>query len=112
MLPHIGPFRDENAVHYGISYRTVGPRLMMTENSVPLGAQSLDRSLRAEIEVVGSKADNLAPQFVKSVFQQQKFASRVDVATLPALWFLFREVLLIVSSSLEKHDLTQIPELC
>src|SRR5206468_1553937 len=53
--------------------------------TVPLRAQRLDGPLRAEVEVVGPQADDLAAQGVERMAEEQQLAGGVDVRTLAAL---------------------------
>lgn len=56
----------------------------MPDDAVFLRAQSLDRPLGGQIEIVGPQADHLATQRIKCMTEQQQFAGRVDVAAPPA----------------------------
>src|ERR1700694_5128848 len=81
----VRPLVGQDAVHDRIADRAIAPRPVMPDHSVFLRAQTLDRALRGEIEVVGAQADHLASQGFKSMGKQQELAGGVDVAALPAL---------------------------
>src|SRR6266581_4812353 len=81
----VGPFLREHAVHHGGRGITKTARPVVADHAVLLRAQRLDRSLRAEIEIVGTQADHLAAEFFKAMAEQEKLANRVHVRTLAAL---------------------------
>ncbi len=57
----------------------------MANHAVLLGAESFDRALRAEIEVVGPETDDLAAERVEGVAEQEQLAGGVDVGALATL---------------------------
>src|SRR5688572_19505650 len=81
---HVRPFGGEHAVHHGVADRAVAPRPVVADHAVLLRAQRLDGALRAEIEVVGAQANDLAVQFLESVLEEQELAGAVHVRTLAA----------------------------
>src|SRR5262245_43325665 len=82
---HVRPFGGKDAVHDGVANAAVAPRRVMPDHAVLLRAQGLDGTLRAEVEVVGAQADDLAADLFEAMLQQHQLARRVDVAALPAL---------------------------
>src|SRR5687768_1062148 len=74
MLPYVRPFVHEHAVQHAVAHRAVAPRPVVADDAVLLRAQSLDRALRAEVEVVGAQAHDLAAQFFKRVLEKQQLA--------------------------------------
>src|SRR5574341_1939430 len=85
MALDVGPFGREPAVHHRVSDGAVAPRPVVADDAVLLRAERLDRALRAEIEIVGAQADDLAMDLFEAVFEQQQLARAVDVAALHAL---------------------------
>ncbi|HEX9294049.1 MAG TPA: hypothetical protein VF873_10195 [Gemmatimonadales bacterium] len=57
----------------------------MANHAVFLGAEGFDRELRAEIEIVGPQADDLAAKRVEGVAEQEQLARGVDVGALATL---------------------------
>src|SRR5687768_4146125 len=80
VAPHVGPFRRQHAVHHGVANGAVAPRRVVADHAVLLRAERLDGALRAEVEVVGTQADDPAFDLVEAELEQQKFAGRIDVA--------------------------------
>src|SRR4051812_34195242 len=66
VLPDAGPFGGEHAVHHGVANGAVAARRVVADDAVLLRAEGLDGFLRAEIEIVGAQADDLAAQFFKT----------------------------------------------
>ena len=85
MTSDVGPFGGEDAVQDRVSDAAVAPHRMMPQDTVFLGAQPFDRPLRAEIEVVGPQADDLAAERIEGVRQEQQLARPVDGSALPAV---------------------------
>src|SRR5512134_1233851 len=85
MQLHLRPFAREDAVHHDVARRAVAPRAEVPDDAVFLRAESLDRALRREVELVGAKADDLAANRFECVREEQQLAARVDVTALGAL---------------------------
>src|SRR5260221_78251 len=81
----IGPFRGENAVHHDIARATVAADAEVANHAVLLGAEGFDRALRAEIEIIGPEADDLAAERVEGVAEEEQLAGGVDVGALATL---------------------------
>src|SRR5262245_3367987 len=71
MLFHSRPFVAQHAVHHRVAHAAVAPRPVMADDAVLLRAERLDRLLRAEVEVVGAQANDLAVQLLEAVGEQQ-----------------------------------------
>src|SRR5258708_38824711 len=76
---YVGPLRRENAVHDDIARAAVAADAEMANHAVLLGAESFDRALRAEIEVVGPETDDLAAYCVAGLAEKGQLAGGVDV---------------------------------
>src|SRR3954471_19379359 len=85
VLAHARPLVFEHAVHNGVAHAAVAPRPVMADDAILLRAKRLDGSLRAEVEVVGAQANNLAVHGFEAVHKKQKLAGSVDMRALAAL---------------------------
>src|SRR5712672_4452355 len=85
VLLHCRPLLREHAVHHGVPDAAVASRHVMADHAVLLRAQRLDGLLRAEVEVVGAKADHLAIDCFKTMRKQKQLAGGIYVAALTAL---------------------------
>src|SRR5688572_10845465 len=84
MLLYVRPFVHEHAVHHAVAHRAVAPRPVVADHAVLLRAERLDRALRAEVEIVGAQAHDLAVQLFKRVLEKQQLARGIHVAALAA----------------------------
>src|SRR5512134_2437482 len=57
---HIRPLVHEHAVHDAVSDRAIPARPVVADDAVLLRAERFNRSLRAEVEVVGTQSHDLA----------------------------------------------------
>src|SRR5438445_4912345 len=85
LMPDVGPFGGEHAVHHGIAHSAIAPRPVVPDHPVLLGAQSFDRALRTETEVVGPQPHHLAPERFERMCEKQQLADRVHLRALAAL---------------------------
>src|SRR5258706_10677895 len=69
MLLDARPLASEDAVHDRVADAAVAARRVVADHAVLLRAERLDRALRAEIEVVGAQADDLAADFFETVLE-------------------------------------------
>src|SRR5205823_8982866 len=65
--------------------RSVAPQAVVPDHAVLLRPQRCNGPLRAKVEVVRPEADDLAPEGVERVGEQEQLARRVDVRALTAL---------------------------
>src|SRR5439155_9789554 len=75
----------QHAVDHGVAHRAVAAQRVVADDAVLLCAERLDRALRAEIEVVGPQAYDLAFQSLERVSEEKELTSRIHVAALTAL---------------------------
>src|SRR4051794_39071342 len=57
---------------------------MMSDDTILLGAESGNRTLRREVEIVRPQPDYLASYFIERVAEKKQLARGVDVTALPA----------------------------
>jgi hypothetical protein len=85
MALHVGPLAEKDAVHVRIAHSTVLARHVVTDHTVLLRTQRLDRLLRAKIEIVGPQADDPAAERLERVSEQHELAGGIHAASLPTL---------------------------
>src|SRR4051794_24608127 len=79
MLAHARPLVFEHAVHHRVAHAAVAPRPVMADDAILLRAKRLDRTLRAEVEVVGAQAHHFAMHLFKAMGKEEKLARSVDM---------------------------------
>ena len=83
-MPDIWPLPVENAVHNGVADTTVTARLVVTDYAILPGSKCFDSTLRREIKVVCSQANDSAAESVKRMAEKEQLAYRVDGRALVA----------------------------
>ena len=73
---HLRPFGGEDAVHHAVADCPVAPGMVMADHAILAGPECLNRPLGSEVEVVGPKSDDLAPQSLERVPQQEAICRR------------------------------------
>src|SRR5438445_3033493 len=82
--PDVRPLRDQDTVHHHVPDGAVAAHAVVTDHTVLLRAQRLDRALRAEIEIIGAEAHDVASERVEGAAEEQQLAGRIDVRALAA----------------------------
>src|SRR6516225_9324446 len=85
VTPDVVPLRRENAVHHRVADRAILPRGVVAEHPVLLRAETFDRTLRPEIEIVRAQTDDFATEGFERVPEEKEFAGGIDVRALTAL---------------------------
>src|ERR1700761_8813153 len=78
MRLHGRPFRGNDAVHDGVAQRAVGADLMVAQNAVLLGAQTLDAAPALMVEEMRAEFDRDAIELFERMRQQQQLALGVE----------------------------------
>jgi hypothetical protein len=70
ILFYAGPLGDQNAVHDTIPNGAVAADGMMAQDTILFCAQTFDRFLRIEIEIIGTQTNHLASQGIEGMREQ------------------------------------------
>jgi hypothetical protein len=79
------PFGREDTVNHGVAQRAVRRDLMVAQNAILLGPETLDAAPAGMIEKMRTEFNRNAIEFFECMRQQQQFALGIERAALHAL---------------------------